>query len=630
MFRKAIINTLIRTAERFLGEDSQKGDLAQQNFDKNSKDDALLKKIHEIMILRGASSYRLINTLPSSILRSDTPHKMADRAIAAERSFDSDIASLLNETGATTSAHKTELQKKIRAHIRPSEDGAQDRVKNLRLFSKRADKEARRLLKIGKHGAVLKRRGEAEFNSLLNQSKLVMWVDALILGAASIETAAQGFYGEVFDGFATDTQKKRAEKRAEGIKKAKLAQQKKKKVLKHPRRKKKAPAAEPTPRVKSADEIVSELESILQDTKEEIETLTASIVQASEALDEEGTYLVEVKKENKIALDEVKPSRREAAVLFGEKATVLRLMQKRGHPIDEHETPQEEKAIILNGEKEEKSDPFSTLQNATLTTGQYKDDDNSDLVNYQDMDDVRIIGLINQIKEKRKERFVLECDLAEINNKVQCMKEHVLQTQKQTAGYNETLGRLEDIKVDLNIEIAQLNHLLDNLKSERGVSQVFLRAAQYPPLSELGQWAESNLQDRVIIHPAALKNVAQSEYGDPDVIYRSMELLANGYWNRKMSGSESREEAKRLQDLFTDELTSLQMTFGKSLTLINKRIIPSYQVTYNGRKVFLDQHLGKGSSYDPKRCLRIYFNWDNEANQVLVGHLPDHLPCVCD
>lgn len=50
-----------------------------------------------------------------------------------------------------------------------------------------------------------------------------------------------------------------------------------------------------------------------------------------------------------------------------------------------------------------------------------------------------------------------------------------------------------------------------------------------------------------------------------------------------------------------------------------------YHVTFEGRKRFLDQHIGKGSSRDARFCLRVYFFWSEESKRAVVGWLPSHL-----
>ena len=50
-----------------------------------------------------------------------------------------------------------------------------------------------------------------------------------------------------------------------------------------------------------------------------------------------------------------------------------------------------------------------------------------------------------------------------------------------------------------------------------------------------------------------------------------------------------------------------------------------YYVHYAGEQKFLGNHLKKGSSKDPSKCLRIYFFWDDETEKVVVGSMTEHL-----
>ncbi len=51
-----------------------------------------------------------------------------------------------------------------------------------------------------------------------------------------------------------------------------------------------------------------------------------------------------------------------------------------------------------------------------------------------------------------------------------------------------------------------------------------------------------------------------------------------------------------------------------------------YERLFNdGRRVTLDRHLKRGNSFSGEYSFRLYFNYDAEAGQVLIGHLPTHL-----
>ncbi len=638
MFKIDLKEILLKTVEGIIGLDSKEHVAGQQNFEKNYQDLILLKKIDGIMRVHEKPRYRLTDPLPYSILSSDTPYDVADEIIARESKFDTDIDSLVRTTGATATQDRTLFAREFRRYIRLNPDEKQpDAIENIRRIAKEVDSIARKVLKMGKHWPYLKRAEPKIFSQWLNESKKAVWYDALTQdgGVDFAEQTAQGFYQEALEKLAPKKLQERAAllRKAKNNAKESKAGKKKPKLPKHLRQNKEASNSAKTelpPPVKSAEDMTSELECILQGIKEEVEVLIVTIVQEKQALEQEDAYLTEVKKENKVVQDGVKHLRRKTSLLLGEKGSALQKLEEQAQCADEYRTPPEIRALILNGKNEEITDLSTISKNSVSAIRKYDGAVNPDLVGYQDTHDARVLALVDQIKEKRKECAVLEGHLSEVQNELERTKDEALQTLRQINNHSKALGRLEEIQADLNIEIAQLHYLLEDLKSKTGLPEIFIQAAQYPPLSELGPWAESNLQDRLIIHPAALKNVAISQYSDPDVIYKALELLADGYWNRKMSGSQSREDARRLQEKFMRELTSLRMTIGQSVSDTNKRMITSYEVMHEGKKVFLDQHLGKGRSYDEKRCLRVYFRWNDDTNTVLVGHLPDHLPCVFD
>lgn len=50
-----------------------------------------------------------------------------------------------------------------------------------------------------------------------------------------------------------------------------------------------------------------------------------------------------------------------------------------------------------------------------------------------------------------------------------------------------------------------------------------------------------------------------------------------------------------------------------------------YYVTIGDKKHLLERHLTNGVSRDKRYCLRIYYYWDEDRNQVVIGSLPAHL-----
>ncbi len=52
----------------------------------------------------------------------------------------------------------------------------------------------------------------------------------------------------------------------------------------------------------------------------------------------------------------------------------------------------------------------------------------------------------------------------------------------------------------------------------------------------------------------------------------------------------------------------------------------SYFLTHKGKKRELDRHLKGSSARNSRYGFRLYFFWDDEDEEVIVGGLPEHLP----
>jgi hypothetical protein len=50
----------------------------------------------------------------------------------------------------------------------------------------------------------------------------------------------------------------------------------------------------------------------------------------------------------------------------------------------------------------------------------------------------------------------------------------------------------------------------------------------------------------------------------------------------------------------------------------------SYTTRVGGRTVWLREHIGKGASLDPRRTIRIAFDWDRGLRKVIIGYIGRH------
>ncbi|KAK0039497.1 hypothetical protein Bpfe_031084 [Biomphalaria pfeifferi] len=138
-------------------------------------------------------------------------------------------------------------------------------------------------------------------------------------------------------------------------------------------------------------------------------------------------------------------------------------------------------------------------------------------------------------------------------------------------------------------------------------------------LAGLELWAASRA-DQLLILPRALAEAKRATVSNVRLVYDALSMLADTY------------VATKLCQLPRDALMRRCRELGLS---IGRSVDPSragsegdeYFVTYKGRRRFLESHVGRGTSRDPRYTVRIYFFYDEEDHVVVVGWLPTHLSC---
>ena len=143
-------------------------------------------------------------------------------------------------------------------------------------------------------------------------------------------------------------------------------------------------------------------------------------------------------------------------------------------------------------------------------------------------------------------------------------------------------------------------------------------------LDRFRAWCDANLAGTVLLHSRAFKGVDNSEYRDVDLIYKSLLLLRDYYVPMR------RKRDRSLVDAYERECRVLGVEETESISDQNEGRVArdAYRVSFGlgRRKRKLDRHLKKGTGRDPRDCFRLYFFWDEDEEQIVVGWLPSHLP----
>jgi len=141
-------------------------------------------------------------------------------------------------------------------------------------------------------------------------------------------------------------------------------------------------------------------------------------------------------------------------------------------------------------------------------------------------------------------------------------------------------------------------------------------------LEDLPDWQE-HVAGQLILAPRALRAAAKSIFAEPELVYRSLLLLANEYRSMRLGiGDDARQR-------YQQHLGELKLKDGPSISDSRSgEHKDQYYIDHPlhpGKRIMLDQHLRRGTDRDPRNLLRIYFHWDDEERLVVVGWLPGHL-----
>ncbi|WP_137917154.1 hypothetical protein [Hydrogenophaga sp. 2FB] len=176
-------------------------------------------------------------------------------------------------------------------------------------------------------------------------------------------------------------------------------------------------------------------------------------------------------------------------------------------------------------------------------------------------------------------------------------------------------AEIDDLKQITALQAMQLHAMRVRLaNAPASVEQEQVKTV-YTGYDQVGAWAAENA-DRIIILPRAISACKNAQYDNPELLFQALELLATTYREVRTSTLPREQLIQRA--------TELGLSIGGSVD--PARATEDYFFRWGRRRRFLDQHLGRGNSRDPRHCLRVYFTWDQDTQMVICGSMPIHLP----
>lgn len=127
---------------------------------------------------------------------------------------------------------------------------------------------------------------------------------------------------------------------------------------------------------------------------------------------------------------------------------------------------------------------------------------------------------------------------------------------------------------------------------------------------EFPAWCDESLRGRLALTGAARRELDGARFADVGLAARCLNWLADEYRTGRLNGGNS-----RLRGRIADIEGAFNVPCGRD----------SFEHLWDGRRHTVNWHIKRGgNTRDPRRCLRIYYFWDEQASQVVVAAMPGH------
>ena len=178
--------------------------------------------------------------------------------------------------------------------------------------------------------------------------------------------------------------------------------------------------------------------------------------------------------------------------------------------------------------------------------------------------------------------------------------------------------RLERSVEESRNEIFGLRSRLRALELRERRSALLIETQIPTNFDELSDWARENLSGSVVIFPRAFRAAKKSHFTDVPLAYKALLLLRDYYVPMRRDELDRSGYERSLREL---ELKDEPCFSGDRAGEYGDE----YFVQYNSVRRTIDRHLTGSNARDPRFGFRLYFFWDEESAQVVVGSFPNHL-----
>ena len=145
--------------------------------------------------------------------------------------------------------------------------------------------------------------------------------------------------------------------------------------------------------------------------------------------------------------------------------------------------------------------------------------------------------------------------------------------------------------------------------------------SEEPELADVNAAVELAMElysDQLLFQLNAESDARDSDFTRPDRVWRALRWLATDYFSSRLGQNPigNMNEACRL---------ACDMWYKTSQHETTMTQFPNaYSTRIKGRLIWLGEHIGRGTGFDPRYTIRIAFDWDRQLQKVVIGYIGQH------
>jgi len=182
---------------------------------------------------------------------------------------------------------------------------------------------------------------------------------------------------------------------------------------------------------------------------------------------------------------------------------------------------------------------------------------------------------------------------------------------------DEALAERDEAFDQVTNLFAEISRLKADMR-KAGIGDAVVQEDRPSGMADVGRWANDRFAGRLVVHQRTMRTLRKTNYEDVDKVVSLVEMLAGPY-------VDARRSVEGAHQRFVDGIAALHVDDTPHNEEGGPEAAQS-SIAFEGRKLHLDRHLkARGTGKRDRGALRIYFTFDQETSQVVVGWMPDHL-----